>query len=399
MSEPLRFALADEPVTNGLMTVVGIGGAGCNAINRMIQSGITDIKFVAINTDVQSLNQNLAPHKIQIGNKLTKGLGSGANPDIGRQAAEEDCKTIEEILLGSELVFITAGMGKGTGTGASPVVAEIAKNLNALTVAIVTLPFLFEGPLRSKVAESGVNALRSQVNTLIAIPNQRLLGVVEPNTSLRDAFLKADSVLMNATTGITNIVQKYGEWNLDFQDVKTVIQYGGDAIIGIGTASGEDRGKVAANLAITSPLLEDISIAGAQGVLLQITGAALNIQDIVAAGTAVREAVGENANILTGTGVDEELGDQIRVTLIATGFNKTKNTPPTPQPVKDKIPEIRTLTTRIDMEQPPKYRSSLDLEQIPPTRETPRKMFEVDLDGEPPSDFNVPAYLRKNGHH
>jgi len=398
MFETMRIELADEPIMNELMTVVGIGGAGCNAVNRMIQSGVKGIKFVAVNTDTQSLAQSLATHKVQIGHQLTKGQGSGANPDIGRQAAEEDRELIKEALLGSELIFLTAGMGKGTGTGASPIVAEIAHSLNALTVAIVTLPFVFEGRQRMIVAESGIKALRAQVNTLIAIPNQRLLGIVEINTTLKEAFEKADSVLMNATTGITNIVQKYGDWNLDFRDVQTIIQYGGDAMIGIGVASGEERGKRAAQYAISSPLLEDLSIAGAAGVLLQITGSSnMTLLEVNDAGMTVREAVGEDANILFGTGIDEELGDSIRVTLIATGFNKAKTA--APPPLKEKSADARPLSIRPDMELPPKFRTGLDLESALPQREAPRRLLEVDLEGEPPTDLNVPAFLRKNGHH
>jgi cell division protein FtsZ len=302
--------------------VVGVGGAGGNAINRMITSNLKGVEFIAINTDKQSLNINHAQTRLQIGTMLTKGLGAGANPEIGCQAVEEAREAINETIAGADMVFITAGMGGGTGTGAAPVIAEMAKNNGALTVGIVTKPFMFEGATRHRVAAKGVEELKSVVDTLIVVPNQRLLALAERNMPFTEAFKMADDILFQATKGISDIINVPGVVNVDFMDVRTVMSSMGDAIMGTGSANGENRGREAAEMAINSPLLESNSIKGARGVLLNITGGKdLGLYDIDQAAMLVYEEAGEDANIIFGAVIDETLEDDVRVTVIATGFN------------------------------------------------------------------------------
>ena len=302
--------------------VVGVGGAGGNAINRMITSNLKGVDFIAVNTDKQALNINQAPTRIQIGPTLTKGLGAGANPDIGRQAVEEARDTVVETISGSDMVFITAGMGGGTGTGAAPIIAEIAKKAGALTVGIVTKPFMFEGATRHKIANNGVAELKNVVDTLIVVPNQRLLALADRNMPFTEAFKMADDILLQATKGISDIINVPGVVNVDFMDVRTIMSEMGDALMGTGTAKGENRGKEAAEQAINSPLLENASIRGARGVLLNITGGKdLGLYDIDQAASMIHEAAGNDANIIFGAVVDETIEEEIRITVIATGFN------------------------------------------------------------------------------
>jgi len=319
----LTFNFDESSTPTARMKVVGVGGAGGNAVNRMISAGLTGVEFVAINTDLQALNICKAPTRIQIGKNLTKGLGAGANPDIGRRAVEEDQETVYNALKEVDMVFIAAGMGGGTGTGAAPVVAQIAKDQNALTVGIVTKPFLFEGQKRMKRAEEGILELKKSVDTLIVIPNQRLLTIVDKNTRLNRAFQMADDVLYNATKGISDLITVPGLINLDFADVKTVMSEMGDALMGSAVASGEERAVEAARAAISSPLLEDVSIEGALGLLVNITGGEdITLSEIDAATQIIQAAAGEEANIIFGAVIDEAFKDKIRVTVIATGFNK-----------------------------------------------------------------------------
>lgn len=322
MSEgKLRFELADDIDSPANIKVIGVGGAGGNAVNRMIEAGLSGVQFIAINTDVQVLDRNLAGKKIQIGKRLTKGLGAGANPDIGRQAVEEDREEIGEILDGADMVFITCGLGGGTGTGAAPVVAEIARQKGALTVAIVTKPFNFEGNKRMQKAESGLRELKERADSLIIIPNERLLAVVDKSTRLTEAFAYADEILHQATKGISDLIAVPGLVNCDFADVKTVMLERGDALMGTGIASGEDRAEQAAKQAISSPLLEDVSMAGAAGVLINITGGEdMSLNDVNQATTIINQAAGADANIIFGAVIDPNFKDQIRVTVIATGF-------------------------------------------------------------------------------
>jgi cell division protein FtsZ len=310
-----------ESAGNAKMKVVGVGGAGGNAVNRMIFSNLQGVDFVAVNTDCQALNKNSASAKVQIGGRITKGLGSGGNPDVGRRSAEEDKDMLREMMNGADMVFITAGMGGGTGTGAAPVIAEAAKSSGALTVAIVTKPFIFEGRTRMKQAEEGMAELKRQVDTLIAIPNQKLLQVVAKDTPLLDAFSMADEVLLKATRGISDLITRPGEINLDFADVRTIMSEAGDAIMGTGCASGEDRAKEAATRALRSPLLDDVSIAGARGLLINVTGGPMmTLSDVSEAASTIFEAAGSEANVIFGTAIDDSLSDEIRVTVIATGI-------------------------------------------------------------------------------
>ena len=319
----LTFDFDESISPTAKMKVVGVGGAGSNAINRMILAGLIGVEFIGINTDLQALNMCKAPIRLQIGKSLTKGLGAGANPDVGRRAVEEDKDAVFNALKDTDMVFVTAGMGGGTGTGAAPIVAEIAKDLGALTVGIVTKPFLFEGQKRMKRAEEGLMELKERVDTLIVIPNQRLLSIVSKETRLNKAFQMADEVLYNATKGISDLISVPGLINLDFADVKTVMSEMGDALMGSAIASGEDRAINAAQNAIRSPLLEDISIAGALGLLVNITGGEdLTLSEVDAAANIVQQAVGQEANIIFGAVIDEQFKDQIRVTVIATGFNQ-----------------------------------------------------------------------------
>lgn len=305
--------------------VIGVGGGGNNAVNRMISAGLNGVEFIGINTDAQALQMSRAAEKIQIGIKLTKGLGAGANPEIGHSAAEESRDEIAKALLGSDMVFVGAGMGGGTGTGAAPVVAEIAREVGALTVGVVTRPFSFEGRKRAMQAERGILELRDKVDTLITIPNDRLLQVVDKHTTVQEAFRIADDVLLQGVQGISNLITIPGLINLDFADVKTIMADTGSALMGIGQASGENRAAEAARKAISSPLLET-SIEGAKGVLLNITGGSnLTLMEVNEASEIVGEAADQEANIIFGAVIDESLKDDIRVTVIATGFDQRNN--------------------------------------------------------------------------
>jgi cell division protein FtsZ len=303
--------------------VVGVGGGGGNAITSMIDKKLQGVDFFAINTDMQALERNKAPNKVQIGKNLTRGLGAGADPSIGQRAVEEDRDEIARSLTGSDMVFITAGMGGGTGTGGAPVVANIAKSMGALVVGIVSKPFSCEGKKRMGQAESGIEEMKKQVDTLIVIPNQKLLSIVERNTPLQDAFDKANDVLYNATRGISELITVSGLINVDFADVRTVMREMGDAIMGSGMAGGENRAVEAAHSAISSPLLEGVSINGALGVLVNVTGGpTMSLVEVDEAVSVIAEAAGEEANVIMGAVIDENMGDDMMVTVIATGFNK-----------------------------------------------------------------------------
>src|SRR5512140_1428365 len=302
--------------------VIGVGGGGGNAVNRMIQAGIAGVEFLVANTDLQAMKNALAPVKLQIGGKLTKGLGAGANPEIGKQAALEDTDRILEALSGADMIFITSGMGGGTGTGAAPIIASLAAELGALTVAVVTKPFNFEGKRRKTQAEAGIRALRDSVDTLITIPNERLLNFVERATSLPEAFKIADDVLRQAVQGISDLITVPGEINLDFADVKTIMHGMGMALMGTGVSQGEHRAVEAAQRAISSPLLEEASIEGAKGVLINITGGNdMTLFEVNEAASIIQSAADEEANIIFGTVIDPKMKDEMKVTVIATGFD------------------------------------------------------------------------------
>src|SRR5919112_1573419 len=320
----LRMFIDDEPPATGArIKVIGVGGGGGNAVNRMIEAGIEGIDFLVANTDLQALKRSRAPIKIQLGGKLTKGLGAGANPETGRNAALEDTEKIIEALEGADMVFVTTGLGGGTGTGAAPIIASLATELNALTVAVVTKPFHFEGKRRMEQSDQGLRELRECVDTVITIPNERLLGTVDRGVSLADAFKLADDVLRQAVQGISDLITVPGLINLDFADVKSIMQGMGMALMGAGRASGENRAIEATQQAISSPLLEEATIQGAKGVLINITGGSdLTLFEVNAASSIIRESADDDANIIFGAVIDETLTDEMRITVIATGFDR-----------------------------------------------------------------------------
>jgi cell division protein FtsZ len=349
--------------------VIGVGGAGGNAINNMIASKLQGVKFIAANTDAQALETSNAPVKIQLGEKLTEGLGAGANPDVGRQAAIESEETIRDALKDSHMVFITAGLGGGTGTGAAPVIAEICKDLGALTVAVVSRPFSFEGRKRMRQADDGLEILKQVADTAITIPNDRLRGVASKNATMLEMFRRADEVLLHSVKGITDLIMMPGLVNLDFADVKTTMSKAGMAIMGIGSASGENRAVIAAERAISHPLLEDISINGAKGVLMNITSTSdLTMEEMTEASDRIYNEVGEDAEIIWGTVVDDSLGDEMRVTLIATGIGNGR--------VEEK-PRARRVSTR----------------DLSPTRGKVRDLTPADL--QQANHLDKPTFIRR----
>jgi len=379
------FELANED--NGLcpvkIRVVGIGGGGGNAINTMISYNLTGVEFITANTDAQSLLISQSSVKIQLGVNVTRGLGAGSNPDIGRQAAEESREIIKDHLQGSDMVFITAGEGGGTGTGAAPIIAEVAKEVGALTVAIVTKPFPFEGKRRIVQAEDGIIALRKIVDTLIVVPNQRLLSVGGRNLSFSEAFKKVDDILYNAVKGLSDLIIVPGLINLDFADVKTIMSEMGLALMGTGTATGENRAVEAAQKAISSPLLEDNSIQGARGVLFNITGGHdMGLQEINDASSLIQSEAHEDANIIFGAVVDGSLTDEIRITVIATGFeDNTKGS----KHISSPAPHIGRR--RADLSIPAFIRNEKSLETMIPSK------TEVDDDCE--INLDIPAFMRQ----
>lgn len=359
------------------LKVIGVGGGGNNAVNRMIDDGMQNVEFIAINTDGQALNLSKAESKIQIGEKLTRGLGAGANPEIGKKAGEESREQIEDAIQGADMVFVTAGMGGGTGTGAAPVVAKIAKEMGALTVGVVTRPFSFEGRKRQQQASAGVEAMKAAVDTLIVIPNDRLLDIVDKSTPMMEAFKEADNVLRQGVQGISDLIAVSGEVNLDFADVKTIMSNQGSALMGIGVSSGENRAIEAAKKAISSPLLET-SIVGAQGVLMNITGGEnLSLFEAQEAADVVQDAADEDVNMIFGTVINPELEDEIIVTVIATGFND--------KPIK--------RSTEDDMRG--SFGSAPQRERQPEREEAPTR--ERDFGSQPEAeedDGDVPTFLR-----
>jgi cell division protein FtsZ len=319
----MTIELVDNDIAKAQIRVIGVGGGGGNAVNNMISSGMTDVDFVAVNTDAQDLERSLAPRRFQLGSALTKGLGAGADPEVGREAALEDRERLAELVVGSDMVFITAGMGGGTGTGAAPVIAQVAKEIGALTVACVTRPFNFEGRRRRKQAEEGVEALRGCVDTLITIPNQRLISMATERTTMAEAFSLADLVLFQAVKGVSDLIHYQGIINVDFADVRTIMANKGLALMGVGLGTGEHRTVEAAQKAISSPLLDDVSIAGATSVLINITGSSdLSMFEINEASTMIQEEAHEDANVIFGWVIDDTMQEEARVTVIATGFDE-----------------------------------------------------------------------------
>ncbi|MFH1807256.1 MAG: cell division protein FtsZ [Pseudomonadota bacterium] len=383
--------------TNGMDTqakikVIGVGGGGGNAIETMITNRMAGVEFVAANTDIQALAKNKAHIKLQIGAELTAGLGAGANPEVGRQAALEDREQIEELLHGSDMVFVTAGMGGGTGTGAAPVIAEIARHLGALTVGVVTKPFFFEGNRRRRQAEEGIASLKQAVDTLITIPNQRLLSITDPQTTMLDAFKKADEVLLNAVRGISDLITVDGHINVDFADVRTIMREQGMALMGTGRAAGEKRAIEAAHQAVSSPLLEDVTIDGATGILINITGGSnLTLHEVNAAATLIQEAAHEDANIIFGSVISENMRDEVVITVIATGFDRS----PTRRAQK---PESSTIPTALRVEDPrdiPTYLRRKWEKTNPPMRVEEKGPLAV-LPAVEDDEYDIPAFLRRS---
>jgi cell division protein FtsZ len=319
--QPMRLTLDHQYRSGAKIKVIGVGGGGSNAVNRMVQAGLSGVEFLVANTDVQALDANSATVKLQIGSKLTKGLGAGADPNVGRQAALEDTESIVQALSGADMIFVTTGLGGGTGTGAAPVIASLASELGALTIAVVTKPFKFEGKKRAKQAEAGLAALRECVDTIITIPNERLLAVIDRNTPMSEAFVMADDVLRQAIQGISDLILVPGLINLDFADVKTIMSGMGVAMMGTGVAEGEGRALAAAKAAISSPLLEDSRVEGARGVIINVTGGPdLGLMEVGEASAVIQEAAHEDANIIFGAVVDPTLVGKVKITVIATGF-------------------------------------------------------------------------------
>lgn len=384
--------------------IVGVGGGGGNAVNTMISAGLVGVDFIVANTDAQALHMNLAPTKVQTGSELTKGLGAGANPEIGRRSTIESEEEISEHLLGADMVFVTAGMGGGTGTGGAPVVARIAKEAGALTVGVVTKPFLFEGRKRMRQAEEGIRELKDNVDTLISIPNQRLLAVASRSQPLLEAFHKADDVLLQAVRGIADLITVGGLINLDFADVRTIMAEMGMAIMGAATANGEGRAEEASRRAIASPLLEDISIRGAKGVLINVTGGpSLTLHEVNEAATLIQDEADEEANIIFGAVIDESMGEDLSITVIATGFGEAEfehRPPAIPRPPLGSVRASRRppagprkvvhLGTLVDDElETPTWqrRQQADPPAVDPAGTTPAT--------EATDKYDIPAFLRK----
>jgi cell division protein FtsZ len=422
----------EEKSSTANIKVIGVGGAGGNAVNAMVNAGISGVDFIAVNTDVQDLEASLAHRKIQIGKNITRGLGAGANPNIGLQAIEENKEDVLAAIADSDMVFITAGMGGGTGTGAAPVIAEIAKELGALTVAVVTKPFSFEGRPRRQKADDGLAKLRDSVDTLIVIPNDRISAITNGNTTMIEAFLMADNILLQATRGISDIITEQGYINLDFADVKSVMLNMGDALMGAGMASGSNRATIAAQEAISSPLLEGVSIKGALGALINISaGNSVTLQEVNEAAELIQDHVGEESNIIFGMVIDPELGDNLRVTVIATGFNsdarqlktlqkesKTESSPFAKPVVEEKVakasqrppiarpkdPEQLHIVPLTEKEDIPTFMEKAESQkpfQAPvfPSKKNedadiPSGKFEKPSSG--PTDFDIPTFLRKS---
>ncbi|MFQ5708052.1 MAG: cell division protein FtsZ [bacterium] len=387
----LRFAFDEKHSLMAKMKVVGVGGAGSNAINRMIEAKLGGVDFIAVNTDLQALEMCKASSRIQIGRSLTKGLGAGANPDVGRRAIEEDREAVFEALADSDMIFVTAGMGGGTGTGAAPVVAEIAKDLGALTVGIVTKPFLFEGPKRSQRADEGILELKDRVDTLIVIPNQRLLSVVSKDTPLNAAFQLADDVLLQATKGISDLIAVPGLINLDFADVRTIMSEMGDALMGSGLAEGENRAMEAAHQAIASPLLEDVSIQGALGVLVNVTGGEdMTLHEVNDATTVISEAAGSEANIIFGAVIDQRMEQVMRVTVIATGFKHNGRLSSLSGSARRNFANI--LDHRFEDLETPTYQR---LNEASNEKHEVEKIKDERWEKIKNEDYDIPAYLRR----
>ncbi|MGE5184768.1 MAG: cell division protein FtsZ [Acidobacteriota bacterium] len=392
-----------DDVSHAKILVIGVGGGGGNAVNTMISGNLDGVEFVVANTDMQALEANMAPHKIQLGNALTKGLGAGANPEVGRRSAEESMQQIADVIAGADMVFVTAGMGGGTGTGAAPVIAQIARDCGALTVGVVTKPFGFEGKKRARQAVEGIDRLAAAVDTLIVIPNNRLLALVGQNTSMVEAFRKADSVLLNAVQGISDLMTVPGLINVDFADVRTIMASMGRALMGTGIGSGKRRATEAAEMAISSPLLEDVSIEGATGILINITGGPdLTLHEVNEASSLIQQAAHEDANIIFGSVIDPNLSDEVRITVIATGFDRGAKTEVIVEPSRG-MTTAKAKPTQITLPYEPSTQITKDypppIPPRPPAKPAPRPAPpadepDIELAWEMPDDAQVHAVER-----
>jgi cell division protein FtsZ len=365
--------------------VVGVGGGGCNAVNRMIEEGLQGIEFISVNTDAQALLLSKARTRVRIGDKSTRGLGAGGNPEMGQKAAEESSEELYQVLKGSDMVFVTAGLGGGTGTGAAPVVAQIAKDMGALTIGVVTRPFTFEGSQRQLSAEKGIERLKEQADTLIAIPNDRLLQIVDKRASLTDAFTVADDVLRQGIQGISELITVPGLINLDFADVRTIMSEGGAALMAVGRATGEDRARIAAEEAISSQLL-DITIDGALGILFNVTGdSSLTLFEVNQAAAIIKETAHPDVNLIFGAVVDPDMGEELRVTVIATGFDTSNNIRRMERTPRTNTSERTKQTRQNEMADQP-------IVSQPATTEYQRQVLNTD-------DLDIPAFLRRRNQH
>lgn len=379
------FELSNEYHHSARIKVIGIGGGGGNAVNTMIKQGMRGVDFIAANTDMQVLTKNKAACKIQLGAQLTKGLGAGANPSIGKDAALEDQTKLKDMLAGADMIFLTAGMGGGTGTGASPVIAELAKSLDALVVAVVTRPFEFEGRKRAAQAEKGIEELSQFVDTLIVIPNDRLFNIADNKTTVLEAYAKVDDVLVQAVRGISDIITIPGLVNVDFADVKTVMGEMGMAMMGTGRSEGDKRAKDAAQKAISNPLLEDISISGAKGVLINITGdSSMTLNEVKDACELIKEQVDDNANVIYGTVINEDMGSDLNITVIATGFGERN--------IKDKYSsKLSIIHNSKNRDIPAFKRAERKIDEI----DSVKSVKKVMLTGYDEDELDIPTFLRK----
>ena len=380
------FELMDTHAQNAVIKVIGVGGGGGNAVNHMMESSIEGVEFICANTDAQALKHSSVKTILQLGAAITKGLGAGANPTVGRQAAEEDRDRIRDALEGADMVFITAGMGGGTGSGAAPVVAEVAKELGILTVAVVTKPFPFEGGKRMKIAEESIDSLVTKVDSLIIIPNEKLLAVLGKEMSLLNAFKAANDVLLNATRGIAELITRHGLINVDFADVKTVMSEMGKAMMGMGAATGDNRAREAAEAAINSPLLGDVDLSGARGILVNITaGMDLTIGEFDEVGNTVRDFADEDATVVVGTVIDPDLANEMRVTVIATGLGANFGLTSTQTQVRTEPPRLQVVANDRTAPKPSSFADTFS-----------RRSKPVPSDAEPDLDYlDIPAFLRR----
>ena len=392
------FSFEDEEIMPVRIKVIGVGGAGCNAVNTMIASALSRVEFIAANTDVQALGRSQAAFKVQLGPEWTRGLGAGAKPEVGRDAALESKDRLQDSLEGAEMVFVTAGMGGGTGTGAAPIVAGIARELGALTVGVVTKPFQYEGHRRMSHAEEGLRELRKNVDTLLVIPNQRLLAIVDKATPLLEAFKVADDVLRQAIQGIADVITTTGHVNVDFADVRTVMTYTGRAVMGMGVSRGSNRALEAAQKAISSPLLEDGTVEGARGVLLNITGGtSLSLHEVDEASSIIKEAADQEANIIVGQVINPDLGDDLVVTVIATGFDREEPVAMSTVAERAKVGSVKALpSSPASVRLSALEASGKDLERPAFLRRTNGQQTAQERLGLAPEDeWDVPTFLRR----